>query len=139
MAAAIYQICKHGKKVEKDESCRCRRKTACICFFVSETLTKRMTCAILSKEYKICRLTVKQKERQNMKDYEIIVESMTPCGGSKHAIRTIIEAEAESPEAYVEQNKRFPIRDISRTSDGGMVITTGNESGYIVRYTFTEE
>ena len=30
-----------------------------------------------------------------MKDYEIIVESMTPCGGSKHAIRTIIEAEAE--------------------------------------------
>ena len=33
-----------------------------------------------------------------MKDYEIIVESMTPCGGSKHAIRTIIEAEAESPE-----------------------------------------
>ena len=55
-----------------------------------------MTCAILSKEYKICRLTVKQKERQNMKDYEIIVESMTPCGGSKHAIRTIIEAEAES-------------------------------------------
>ena len=74
-----------------------------------------------------------------MKDYEIIVESMTPCGGSKHAIRTIIAAEAESPEAYVEQNKRFPIRDISRTSDGGMVITTGNESGYIVRYTFTEE
>ena len=59
-----------------------------------------MTCAILSKEYKICRLTVKQKERQN---------------------------------------KRIPIRDISRTSDGGMVITTGNESGYIVRYTFTEE
>ena len=54
-------------------------------------------------------------------------------------IRRLIEAEAESPEAYVEQNKRFPIRDISRTSDGGMVITTGNESGYIVRYTFTEE
>ena len=23
------------KKVEKDESCRCRRKTACICFFLS--------------------------------------------------------------------------------------------------------
>ena len=72
-----------------------------------------------------------------MKDYEIIVESMTPCGGSKHAIRTIIEAEAESPEAYVEQNKRFPIRDITRT-DTGVVITTGNESGYVDRYTFTE-
>ena len=35
MAAAIHQICKHGKTVEKDERCRCRRKTACICFFVS--------------------------------------------------------------------------------------------------------
>ena len=62
-----------------------------------------------------------------MTEYEIIVESMTPCGGAKHAIRTIIEAEADSPEAYVEQHKRFPIRDISRT-DGAVVITTGNET-----------
>lgn len=73
-----------------------------------------------------------------MAEYEIIMESMTPCGGSKHAIRTIIEAEAESPEAYVEQNKRFPIRDISQSADGGVVITTGNERGYVVRYTFME-
>ena len=72
-----------------------------------------------------------------MAEYEIIVESMTPCGGSKYANRTIIEAEAESPEVYVEQHKRFPIRDISRT-DGAVVITTGNESGYVDRYTFTE-
>lgn len=72
-----------------------------------------------------------------MAEYEIIVESMTPCGGSKYANRTIIEAEAESPEAYVEQHKRFPIRDISRT-DGAVVITTGNESGYVDRYAFTE-
>ena len=72
-----------------------------------------------------------------MAEYEIIVESMTPCGGSKYANRTIIEAEAESPEAYVEQHKRFPIWDISRT-DGAVVITTGNESGYVDRYTFTE-
>ncbi len=72
-----------------------------------------------------------------MAEYEIIVESMTPCGGSKYANRTIIEAEAESPEAYVEQHKRFPIRDISRI-DGAVVITTGNDNGYIDRYTFTE-
>ena len=72
-----------------------------------------------------------------MAEYEIIVESMTPCGGSKYANRTIIEAEAESPEAYVEQHKRFPLRDISRIG-GAVVITTGNESGYIDRYTFTE-
>ncbi len=74
-----------------------------------------------------------------MAEYEIILESMTPCGGSKYAVRTIIEAEAESPEAYVEQNKRFPIRDISKTADGGTVITTGNESGYVDRYTFSAE
>ncbi len=72
-----------------------------------------------------------------MAEYEIILESMTPCGGSKYAVRTIMEAEAESPEAYVEQHKRFPIRDVS-TTDSGVVITTGNESGYVDRYTFTE-
>ena len=73
-----------------------------------------------------------------MPEYEIIIESMTPCGGSKYANRTIIEAEAESPEAYVEQHKHFPIRDISKTADGNVVITTSNESGYIDRYTFSE-
>ena len=72
-----------------------------------------------------------------MKEYEIIIESITPCGGSKYAIRKIVEAEAESPEAYVEQHKRFPIRDTSKAPDGSVVITTGNESGYIDRYTFT--
>ena len=72
-----------------------------------------------------------------MAEYEIIIESMTPCGGSKYAVRNIVEAEAESPEAYVEQHKRFPIRDITRP-DTGVVITTGNESGYVDRYTFTE-
>lgn len=80
----------------------------------------------------------RQKETHNMPEYEIIIESMTPCGGSKYANRTIIEAEAESPEAYVEQHKRFPIRDVSKTADGNVVITTGNESGYIDRYTFSE-
>ena len=73
-----------------------------------------------------------------MTEYEIIMEFITPCGGTKHAIRTIVETEAESPEAYVEAHKRFPIRDISKTPDGDVVITTGNEAGYIVRYTFTE-
>ena len=72
-----------------------------------------------------------------MAEYEIILESMTPCGGSKYAVRTIMEAEAESPEAYVEQHKRFPIRDVS-TTGSGVVITTGNDSGYVDRYTFTE-
>lgn len=73
-----------------------------------------------------------------MSAYEICIESMTPCGGSHHAIREIIEAECESPEAYVRENGRFPIMDTSENADGDRVITTGDGKGYIVRYTFTE-
>lgn len=31
-----------------------------------------------------------------MKEYEIIIETINPCGGTKHAQNEIIEAEAES-------------------------------------------
>lgn len=36
-----------------------------------------------------------------MKEYEILIETINPCGGEAHAKREIIEAKAESPEAYV--------------------------------------
>lgn len=32
-----------------------------------------------------------------MKEYEILVETMNPCGGASHAKKEFIEAEAESP------------------------------------------
>jgi len=70
--------------------------------------------------------------------YEVVTESITPCGGSKHAIREILEIEAESPQAYVEANKRFPVMEVLRNTDGDTVIVTGNEAGYRVRYTFSE-
>ena len=73
-----------------------------------------------------------------MNEYEICIENITPCGGSKYAIREIIEAECESPEAYVRENGRFPIIDTLRNDDGDTVIVTGNAAGYITRYTFTE-
>lgn len=73
-----------------------------------------------------------------MKQFEMIMESMTPCGGSEHAIREILEVKAESPLAYVEANKRFPIIDVTEKENGDVVITTGNEVGYMTRYTFTE-
>ena len=73
-----------------------------------------------------------------MNEYEICIENITPCGGSKYAIREIIEAECESPEAYVKANARFPIIDIIENEDGDKVIITGNEAGYITRYTCTE-
>ena len=36
-----------------------------------------------------------------MHEYEIFVEEINPCGGEKHSKKTLIEAEADSPEAYV--------------------------------------
>ena len=73
-----------------------------------------------------------------MKTYEVVIESMNPCGGSKHAIREIIEVEAESPEAYVEANRRLPVIDVIEKPDGDKTIVTGDAKGYIIRYTFTE-
>lgn len=73
-----------------------------------------------------------------MNEYEIFIEIINPCGGSSHAQTEIIEAEAESPEAYVKQNGKLPIREISENTEGDIVITTGDSNGYIIRYTFTE-
>ena len=73
-----------------------------------------------------------------MTEYEIIIESINPCGGSSHAQREIIEAEAESPEAYVKANGQFPIMETTVNQAGDVVITTGNAGGYIVKYTFSK-
>ena len=73
-----------------------------------------------------------------MKEYEIIIEAINPCGGTKHAQNEIIEAEAESPEAYVKEHGIFPVMDVSKNTSGDVIITTGDSKGYIVRYTFTE-
>lgn len=73
-----------------------------------------------------------------MTEYEVFVETMNPCGGAQHAKKEFIEIEAESPEAYVKAHGQYPVREISKTVAGDVVITTGNEAGYIIRYTFTE-
>lgn len=73
-----------------------------------------------------------------MPEYEIIIESMNPCGGAKYAQKEFIEVEAESPEAYVKAHGQYPIREVARDGAGDVVITTGNDSGYVIRYTFSE-
>ena len=73
-----------------------------------------------------------------MKEYEIIIETINPCGGECHSQQEIIEAEIESPEAYVKQNGRFPVIDTAQNPNGDVVIVTGDGNGYMVRYTFTE-
>ena len=73
-----------------------------------------------------------------MHEYEIFVEEINSCGGEKHSKKTLIEAEAASPEAYVKENGRFPILESMLNENGDVVIVTGDNHGSIVRYTFTE-
>lgn len=73
-----------------------------------------------------------------MTEYEVFIEDINPCGGEKHGKKELIEVEAESPEAYVKENGRFPIMEILTNSNGDTVIVTGDGSGNMVRYTFTE-
>ena len=73
-----------------------------------------------------------------MNFYEVFIEDMNPCGGSQYAKKELIEVEAESPEAYVKANGRYPILEIGENADGDTIITTGDGKGYIVKYTFSE-
>ncbi len=73
-----------------------------------------------------------------MMEYEIYVEDINPCGGAQYAKKELIEAEAESPEAYVRANGRFPILETSKNARGDQVIRTGDGKGNVVIYTFSE-
>ena len=73
-----------------------------------------------------------------MNEYEVFIEDINSCGGEQYAKKELIEAEAESPEAYVNANGRFPILDISKNAAGDTVILTGDGIGNMLRYTFTE-
>lgn len=73
-----------------------------------------------------------------MNEYEVFIEDINSCGGEQHAKKELIEIEAESPEAYVKENGRFPIIDITVKASGDTVITTGDGKGNFLRYTFTE-
>ena len=73
-----------------------------------------------------------------MNEYEVFIEDINACGGEQYAKKELIEVEAESPEAYVKENGRFLILDISENANGDTVITTGDGNGNFVKYTFTE-
>ena len=73
-----------------------------------------------------------------MNEYEVYIEEINPCGGSQHSKKSIIEIEAESPEAYVKENGRFPIMEMTKSVNGDEVIITGDGNGYDIRYTFSE-
>ena len=73
-----------------------------------------------------------------MKEYEVLIETINPCGGEGHAKKEIIEAECESPEAYVQAIAPYPVMDSVKTATGDTLIITGDGKGSMVRYTFTE-
>jgi hypothetical protein len=73
-----------------------------------------------------------------MSEYEVFIEDINSCGGEQHAKKELIEVEADNPEAYVKENGRFPILDITQKANGDIVITTGDGKGNFLRYTFTE-
>ena len=66
------------------------------------------------------------------------IEDINPCGGEQYSKKALIEAEAASPEAYVKENRRFPILETTSNENGDVVIVTGDNNGSFVRYTFTE-
>ncbi|MBQ6799000.1 MAG: hypothetical protein IJP11_07160 [Oscillospiraceae bacterium] len=72
-----------------------------------------------------------------MKEFEVLSEAINPCGGSKHSVKEFFEVVAESPEAWVRENGRWPILDIAKSGED-TVITTGDCAGNIIRYTFSE-
>ena len=73
-----------------------------------------------------------------MREYEILIETVNPCGGESHAKKEIIEVECESPEAYVKENAPYPVMEVTKMSDEETRVVTGDGKGGIVRYTFTE-
>lgn len=73
-----------------------------------------------------------------MKDFEVLVERINPCGGSDHSSRELREVQADSPEAYVHADCPWPIIDQSADAHGNPVITASDGRGYLVRYTFTD-
>ena len=72
-----------------------------------------------------------------MNEYEVFVEDINSCGGEQYAKKALLEVEAASPEAYVQENGRYPILDVSENSRGDTVIMTGDGKGNFLRYTFS--
>ena len=73
-----------------------------------------------------------------MNEYEVFTEEITPCGGTKYARRNVIEVEADSPEAYVRENGRYPIIEITEQPNGDVKVITGDGNGYFINYVFSE-
>lgn len=73
-----------------------------------------------------------------MNEYEVLIETVNPCGGEAHREEGIARSLRRRPESYVAQNGRYPVIDSGKNAAGDSVITTGDGKGILIRYTFTE-
>ena len=73
-----------------------------------------------------------------MTEYEVLVETINPCGGSKHCLKEFMDVETGDPIAWVKANGRFAIIDTVTNADGDLKIITGDEAGNFINYTFSE-
>ena len=73
-----------------------------------------------------------------MKEYEVFVEDINHCGGTKYAKKEFREIMTESPEAYVREQARLPIIESRQTAAGETVILTGDGHGNFLKFTFSE-
>lgn len=96
---------------------------------IFENRTKSMIYYLISYE---------RKGDALMHEYEVLVETINPCGGSKHSKKEFIEVQTDSPENYVKTNGRFPIMEILEAANGDVTFVTGDGSGNFVKYTFSE-
>lgn len=72
-----------------------------------------------------------------MKEYELCIETMNPCGGKEYAQREFRDVETDDPVGYVKIHAPLPVLEVSE-ADGSIIVTTGDGFGYITRYIFTE-
>lgn len=72
-----------------------------------------------------------------MKDYELIIESTNPCGGTEYAQRDFMEISTEDPIAYVKTMAQVQEVELISRQPGKLILQTG-KNGYIKRYYFEE-
>ena len=71
-----------------------------------------------------------------MKEYEVTIESMNPCGGEQFAQREIREIETDDPIAWVKAQTNISEVTCDTLRDGLQIIA--GQNGYIKRFTFVE-
>ena len=71
-----------------------------------------------------------------MKEYEVTIESMNPCGGEQFAQREIREIETDDPIAWVKAETNMNEVTTDTLRDGLLVVAGQNV--YIKRFTFVE-